>query len=71
MAKRKKRFETRQPEKFERLDEELTKALDNLAERNRETELSLGEFASEETNCCSENNSQEAAKQEADPEAAQ
>lgn len=49
MRKRRKRFVTRQPEEFERLDEQLTKALENLAERNRETAASLGKFASVET----------------------
>ena len=64
MAKRKKRITTQHPEEFQQLDEELTKALDNLAERNRETELSLGEFASEETDSSPENDSQESAQQE-------
>lgn len=64
MAKRKKRFKTRHSEGFEQLDEELTKALGNLAARNRETELSLGEFASEETDSCPEDDSQESAQQE-------
>jgi hypothetical protein len=48
MAKRKKRIKARHPEDFQQLDEELTKALDRLTERNRETEMSLAEFASEE-----------------------
>ncbi len=48
MAKRKKRITTRHPEQFEQLDEELSKALDNLAQRNKETEASLGEFGLEE-----------------------
>jgi len=64
MAKRKKRFTARHPDEFERLDEELTEALDNLAERNREAELSLGEFASTETDSCPEEDSQESAQQE-------
>ncbi len=48
MAKRKKRITTRHPEQFEQLDEELSKALDNLAQRNKETEASLGEFGLDE-----------------------
>jgi len=46
MAKRKKRFRISHPEEFERLDDELSRALDNLAERNREAETSLGAFGS-------------------------
>ena len=65
MAKRKKRFTTRHPEEFQQLDEELTKALDDLAERNRETELSLTQFVSAETEACSdEDDSQESSGQE-------
>jgi uncharacterized membrane protein YccC len=47
MAKRKKRLHARHPEQFEHLDEELTTALDNLAQRNREAERLLGELAPE------------------------
>ena len=65
MAKRKKRFTARHPEDFQQLDEELTKALDHLADRNRETELSLTEFASEETDASPEqDDSQESHGQE-------
>lgn len=59
MAKRKKRFTALHPEEFQRLDEELTRALDDLAERNRETELSLTEFASAEAEACPEDDAQE------------
>jgi len=64
MAKRKKRFTTHHPEVFQELDEELIKALDNLAERNREAELSLGEFASTETDSSPEVDSQETPEQD-------
>ena len=66
MAKRKKRIKAQHPEEFQKLDEELTKALLNLAQRNRETELSLGEFAAEETDSSLENDSPESAQQEED-----
>ena len=65
MAKRKKRFTARHPEDFQQLDEELTKALDHLAERNRETEMSLAEFVSDETDpCADDDDSQESCGQE-------
>jgi hypothetical protein len=62
MAKRKKRFAARHPEEFERLDQELTRALDTLGERNRETERSLDEFCSAGTEACSEDGSPETAE---------
>ena len=65
MAKRKKRFRARHPEEFEKLDEELTKALDALAQRNRETEGSLGKFASAETDHGLEDDSPGAKEQHA------
>ena len=71
MAKRKKRFTARHPEEFERLDQELTRALDNLAERNRETKRSLDEFASAETDQCAEEDSSEPPDQGAHPDAEQ
>jgi hypothetical protein len=55
MAKRKKRFTTHHPEAFERLDEEFTKALDNLVARNRETEAALGTCGSTNAEPPSEN----------------
>ena len=64
MAKRKKRVKAQQPDDFQRLDEELTEALGNLAERNREAEKSLGEFASAETDSSTEEDSQDSAQQE-------
>ncbi len=64
MARRKKRFKAQHPDDFQRLDEELTKALDNLAERSREAELSLGEFASADTDSCPDEDSQESGQQE-------
>jgi hypothetical protein len=59
MAKRKKRFTARHPEQFQQLDEELSKALDNLAQRNKETEASLGEFGPDETDSESPDDAQE------------
>ena len=59
MAERKKRFTARHPEGFQQLDEELSKALDNLAQRNRETEASLGEFGLDETDSDSSDDAQE------------
>jgi|GEM_PF-4076889 len=65
MAKRKRRVRARHPEQFEQLDEELTKALDNLTQRNRETEQSLDELAPEKTADSPEDNSSEPADQPA------
>jgi hypothetical protein len=61
MAKRKKRVRAHHPEEFEQLDEELTRALDNLAQRNRATERSLDELAPEKTADLPEDNSSESA----------
>jgi len=66
MAKRKKRVRPRHPEEFEQLDEELTRALDNLAQRNRETERSLDELASEKTRDPAEDDSSESVDEPAD-----
>ena len=71
MARRKKRLATRHPEKFQQLDEELSKALDNLAERNKETEASLGRFGAAGTDSDSPDTRQQATEKDADGEIAQ
>ncbi|MCK5557224.1 MAG: hypothetical protein KAJ01_02525 [Candidatus Hydrogenedentes bacterium] len=71
MARRKKRFTARHPEKFQQLDEELSRALDNLAERNKETEASLGRFGSAETDSDSPDAPQQTTGERTEGETAQ
>jgi hypothetical protein len=70
MAKRKKRITTRHPEQFEQLDEELSKALDTLAQRNKETEASLGQFGLDEPDSGPLDDSQETQAENEDDETA-
>jgi hypothetical protein len=71
MAKRKKRHLARHPEEFQQLDEELSRALDNLAQRNKETEASLGEFRSDEADPEPSDDAQEAPGEDKKDETAQ
>ncbi len=68
MAKRKKRVRPQHPEQFEQLDDELTRALDNLMQRNRETERSLDELAPKKTSDPQQDNSSESSDRPAHDE---
>lgn len=70
MAKRKKRLTIRNPEKLQELDEELSSALANLAQRNRETRKSLGKFAPAEADPDAASEAQQSDETETEDETA-